>query len=136
MDKVNTHFVGETPSTSSIVILYNYSLCGYNLETIIIYIGLWLCYNAVSEMDKNTKQTTIEAYRLHEEDTGSPEVQVALLTERINRLTDHMRVNSHDFHSLRGLLMLVGQRQRHLKYLTRIDPERYRSVIARLGIRK
>ena len=101
-----------------------------------IYIGLWLCYNAVSEMEKNTKQTTIEAYRLHEEDTGSPEVQVALLTERINRLTDHMRANSHDFHNLRGLLMLVGQRQRHLKYLTRIDPERYRSVIARLGIRK
>lgn len=101
-----------------------------------IYIGLWLCYNAMSEMENNTKQTTIEAYRLHEEDTGSPEVQVALLTERINRLTDHMRVNSHDFHNLRGLLMLVGQRQRHLKYLSRIDPERYRSVIARLGIRK
>lgn len=137
MDKVKAHFVGETPSKSSSVNRYNYSLCGYNLETdYIIYIGLWLWYNAVSEMEKNTKQATIEAYRLHEEDTGSPEVQVALLTERINRLTDHMRANSHDFHSLRGLLMLVGQRQRHLKYLTRIDPERYRSVIARLGIRK
>lgn len=95
-----------------------------------------LCYNAHSEMEKDKKQTIIEGFRLHEEDTGSPEVQVALLTERINGLTEHMRVHRHDYHSLRGLLMLVGQRQRQLSYLNRIDPQRYRSVIARLGLRK
>lgn len=87
-------------------------------------------------MEKDKKQTIIEDFRLHEEDTGSPEVQVALLTERINSLTEHMRVHRHDYHSLRGLLMLVGQRQRQLSYLNRTDPQRYRSVIARLGIRK
>ena len=97
---------------------------------------LWLCYNFHSEMEKDKKQTIIEDFRLHEEDTGSPEVQVALLTERINDLTEHMKVHRHDYHSLRGLLMLVGQRQRQLSYLNRIDPQRYRSVIARLGIRK
>lgn len=101
-----------------------------------IYMVAWLCYNAHSEMEKEKRQTIIEDFRLHEEDTGSPEVQVALLTERINGLTEHMRVHRHDYHSLRGLLMLVGQRQRHLSYLNRIDPQRYRSVIARLGIRK
>ena len=97
---------------------------------------LRLCYNSHSEMEKDKKQTIIEDFRLHEEDTGSPEVQVALLTERINGLTEHMRVHRHDYHSLRGLLMMVGQRQRQLSYLNRIDPQRYRSVIARLGIRK
>jgi len=97
---------------------------------------LRLCYNAHSEMEKDKKQTIIEDFRLHEEDTGSPEVQVALLTERINGLTEHMRVHRHDYHSLRGLLMLVGQRQRQLSYLNRIDPQRYRSVIKRLGLRK
>jgi len=97
---------------------------------------LRLCYNFHSEMEKDKKQTIIEDFRLHEEDTGSPEVQVALLTERINDLTEHMKVHRHDYHSLRGLLMLVGQRQRQLSYLNRIDPQRYRSVIARLGIRK
>ncbi len=97
---------------------------------------LRLCYNASSEMEKDKKQTIIEGFRLHEEDTGSPEVQVALLTERINGLTEHMRVHRHDHHSLRGLLMLVGQRQRQLSYLKKVDPQRYRSVIARLGLRK
>ena len=87
-------------------------------------------------MGKDKKQTIIEGFRLHEEDTGSPEVQIALLTERINRLTEHMRAHRHDYHSLRGLLMLVGQRQRQLSYLNRIDPQRYRSVIKRLGLRK
>ena len=87
-------------------------------------------------MDKEKRQSIIEDFRLHEGDTGSPDVQVALLTERINRLTEHMRVHRHDYHSLRGLLMMVGQRQRHLSYLKRIDPQRYGSVIKRLGIRK
>jgi len=87
-------------------------------------------------MDREKRQTIIEGFRLHERDSGSPEVQVALLTERINSLTEHMRINRHDYHSLRGLLMLVGQRQRLLRYVSRKDPERYRSLIARLGLRK
>ena len=82
------------------------------------------------------KQDTIKEYQLHETDTGSPEVQIALLTERINRLTEHLRVHRHDYHTLRGLLKLVGQRERHLKYLSRIDPQRYRKVVKRLGLRK
>ena len=87
-------------------------------------------------MEKERKQAIIEDFRLHEGDSGSPEVQVALLTERINTLTEHMKVHRHDHHSLRGLLMMVGQRQRLLKYLNKVDPERYRSLISRLGLRK
>ena len=87
-------------------------------------------------MEREKRQTIIEGFRLHERDSGSPEVQVALLTERINSLTEHMRINRHDYHSLRGLLMLVGQRQRLLRYVGRKNPERYRSLIARLGLRK
>jgi len=101
-----------------------------------IYTVLQLCYNAHSGMEKDKKQTIIKDFQLHEEDSGSPEVQVALLTERINRLTEHMRVHRHDYHSLRGLLMLVGQRQRQLSYLSRIDPKRYRTLMTRLGLRK
>jgi small subunit ribosomal protein S15 len=87
-------------------------------------------------MEKDRKQAVISDFRLKEGDTGSPEVQVALLTERINTLTEHMKVQRHDYHSLRGLLMMVGQRQRLLKYLNRVDPQRYRSLISRLGLRK
>ena len=101
-----------------------------------IYIIIGLCYTSYSVMIKEKRQAIFEGFRLHEKDSGSPEVQVALLTERINNLTEHMRVNRHDYHSLRGLLMLVGQRQRLLKYVNREDPERYRSLIARLGLRK
>ena len=82
------------------------------------------------------KQDTIKEYQVHETDTGSPEVQIALLTGRINRLTEHLKVHRKDHHTLRGLLKLVGQRERHLKYLTRIDPQRYQNVIKRLGLRK
>ncbi len=82
------------------------------------------------------KQDIIKDYQTHKTDTGSPEVQIAVLTDRINRLTEHMKVNRHDYHTLRGLLKLVGQRERHLKYLSRIDPQRYRTLIARLGLRK
>lgn len=82
------------------------------------------------------KQDIIRDYQTHETDTGSPEVQVAVLTDRINRITEHMKVHRHDHHSLRGLLMLVGQRDRQLKYLSRIEPQRYRTLIARLGLRK
>jgi small subunit ribosomal protein S15 len=79
---------------------------------------------------------TITEHRLHETDTGSPEVQVALLTERINHLTDHLKVHSKDHHSRRGLLVLVGRRRRLLDYLRRNDVERYRALIAKLGLRR
>ena len=82
------------------------------------------------------KQDTIEAHRTHESDTGSPEVQIALLTTRINELTDHLRTHRHDHHSRRGLLKLVGQRRRLLAYLSKKDVERYRATITRLGLRK
>ena len=82
------------------------------------------------------KQTIIEEYHLHPQDTGSPEVQVALLTNRINQLIDHLKTHKHDEHSRRGLLKLVGQRRRHLAYLKRKDTERYQELIQRLGLRK
>ena len=85
---------------------------------------------------KDKKAEVIEANRLHETDTGSPEVQIAVLTKRINDLTDHLRINKKDHHSRRGLLKKVGQRRNLLNYLTKIDIERYRSIIAELGIRK
>lgn len=78
----------------------------------------------------------VEGYRVHATDSGSVEVQVALLTERIQSLTEHMKIHSKDFHSQRGLLMLIGQRRRLLSYLNRTDVQRYRSLISRLGLRK
>src|SRR5690606_20284522 len=83
-----------------------------------------------------TTQEIVSEYGHHDSDTGSPEVQVALLTERINHLTDHLRDHKHDHHSRRGLLMLVGKRRRLLDYLRREDVERYRSLIGRLGLRR
>ena len=82
------------------------------------------------------KQTTISEHRLHDTDTGSPEVQIALLTERINHLTEHLKVHKKDHHSRRGLLMLVGRRRRLLDYVRKNDVERYRTIISRLGIRR
>ncbi|TML90717.1 MAG: 30S ribosomal protein S15 [Actinobacteria bacterium] len=82
------------------------------------------------------KTATIGAHRTHATDTGSPEVQVALLTERINHLTEHLRTHKKDHHSRRGLLMLVGRRRRLLDYVKDNDVERYRALIARLGLRK
>ena len=82
------------------------------------------------------KTATINEYRLHPTDTGSPEVQVALLTERINHLTEHLKVHAKDHHSRRGLLVLVGRRRRLLDYLRRNDVERYRALIAKLGLRR
>jgi small subunit ribosomal protein S15 len=82
------------------------------------------------------KNEIIGEYKTHEGDTGSPEVQVALLTARINELTEHLRSHPKDFHSRRGLLMMVGQRRRLLNYLNSKDINRYRSLIARLGIRR
>lgn len=80
--------------------------------------------------------TVVEEFGSHEKDTGSPEVQVALLTERINHLTEHLRTHKKDHHSRRGLLMMVGKRRRLLAYLRNQDVERYRSLIARLGLRR
>ncbi|MBA2625439.1 MAG: 30S ribosomal protein S15 [Acidimicrobiia bacterium] len=79
---------------------------------------------------------TIQEHRLHETDTGSPEVQIALLTERINHLNEHLRVHKSDHHSRRGLLKLVGQRRRLQTYLRNNDVERYRAINARLGLRR
>jgi small subunit ribosomal protein S15 len=82
------------------------------------------------------KQATIAEHKLHDSDTGSPEVQIALLTERINHLTDHLRTHKKDHHSRRGLLMLVGQRRRMLDYVKDRDVQRYRDIIAKLGLRR
>lgn len=87
-------------------------------------------------LDKEQKETIIEDFKRHPADTGSPEVQVALLTERINDLIDHLRVHKHDHHSRRGLLKLVGQRRRQLNYLSNTAPDRYRTLIKRLGLRR
>lgn len=83
-----------------------------------------------------TKQEVIEKYRVHETDTGSPEVQIAMLTERINHLNEHLKVHKKDHHSRRGLLKMVGKRRGLLNYLTKVDIERYRSIVAELGLRK
>ncbi len=82
------------------------------------------------------KKSLIEQFRVHEGDTGSPEVQIALLTERINGLTDHFKQHSKDHHSRRGLLMLIGKRRSLLEYLKNKDAERYRAIIDKLGIRR
>jgi small subunit ribosomal protein S15 len=82
------------------------------------------------------KQTLIEGYRRHDADTGSPEVQIALLTERINGLTEHFKAHVKDHHSRRGLLRLIGQRRGLLEYLKRKDVERYRQILEKLGLRR
>ena len=85
---------------------------------------------------KDDKTKIITEYATREGDTGSPEVQVALLTTRINTLTEHLKVHKHDHHSRRGLLLLVGRRRRLLQYLARTDIERYRALIGKLGLRR
>ncbi len=85
---------------------------------------------------KDKKDELIDQFRTHPTDTGSPEVQVAILTTRINELTQHMRARRHAFHTQRGLLMLVGQRRRLLAYLNKHNVDRYRTLIARLGLRR
>ncbi|MBC7238831.1 MAG: 30S ribosomal protein S15 [Chloroflexi bacterium] len=78
----------------------------------------------------------VSEYHRHPADTGSPEIQIALLTKRINRLTEHLKEHKHDEHSRRGLLKLVGQRRRHLNYLSRKDEQKYREIVERLGLRR
>lgn len=87
-------------------------------------------------LDTEQKKEIIQAYHIHSSDTGSPEVQIALLTTRINQLVEHLKLHKHDEHSRRGLLKLVGQRRRHLAYLSHKDAARYKEVIERLGLRK
>lgn len=87
-------------------------------------------------LTRESKSTLIERYRIHAKDAGSPEVQIALLSERISHLTDHFRLHRKDHSSRRGLLMMVGRRKRLLEYLKRRDSDRYQRVIEKLGIRK
>lgn len=87
-------------------------------------------------LPKTQKEEIIHQYQTHEADTGSPEVQVALLTTRINQLVEHLKVHKHDHNSRRGLLKLVGQRRRHLVYMSKKDAEAYKGLVARLGLRK
>jgi len=81
------------------------------------------------------KTNIVSDSRVHETDTGSPEVQISLLTRRISQLTEHLKIHKHDLHSRRGLLMLVGQRRRLLTYLSKKSPDRYRALVAKLGLR-
>jgi small subunit ribosomal protein S15 len=85
---------------------------------------------------KDEKKQIIEAYAIHEGDTGSPEVQIAVLTTRINQLTEHLKVNAKDHHSRRGLLKMVGHRRNLLGYLQKKDINRYRAIVEKLGLRK
>ncbi len=87
-------------------------------------------------IQKEVKQQIIEQYKMHEGDTGSPEVQIAVLTYRINTLTEHLKTNKNDHHSRRGLLKMVGHRRNLLAYLQKKDIERYRAVVKKLGLRK
>lgn len=87
-------------------------------------------------MTKERKQEIISTYRRDDKDTGSSEVQIALLTERINELTAHLKIHTHDNHSRRGLLKMVGKRRNLLNYLAKNDVERYRSIVEKLGLRK
>jgi small subunit ribosomal protein S15 len=87
-------------------------------------------------LTKERKDELIKEFGAHEGDTGSSEVQVAILTDRIKYLTEHLKANKHDYHTRRGLLKLVGQRRRHLRYINNRDVNRYREMIARLGLRK
>jgi small subunit ribosomal protein S15 len=87
-------------------------------------------------LTKTEKTEIIQNYHAHAGDTGSPEVQIALLSTRISQLTEHLKVHKHDEHSRRGLYKLVGQRRRHLAYLQKTDAERYRKIVERLGLRR
>ena len=87
-------------------------------------------------LNKQDKQKIVQDYEVHQGDTGSPEVQIAILTKRINDLTEHLKAHRKDHSSRRGLLKLVGQRRRHLAYLSHKSPDRYKGILSRLGLRK
>ncbi len=99
-------------------------------------VGQILLKGGIPMIRKDEKTAVIEANRTHENDTGSPEVQIAILTTRIQQLTEHLRVHIHDNHSRRGLYKMIGKRRKLLDYLAKKDIERYRAIIAKLGIRK
>lgn len=101
-----------------------------------LFLGFRQILIEVKEMTNEEKTAVMQEYALHEGDTGSPEVQIAVLTKRINDLTEHLKVHSKDHHSRRGLLKMVGHRRNLLAYLQNSEVERYRSIIAKLGIRK
>ena len=126
-----------SPITGQGHYIYSHSGLCYNLLT---YVTLTAWWNDVKKEDynleKEEKSDIISKFGLHKEDTGSTEVQVTLLTGRINRLTKHMLDNRHDYHTQRGLLKLVGQRRRLLAYLSKEDMGRYNKLITRLGLRK
>ena len=108
--------------------------CRWAINTTWSVHGQWQLVQ--SSAVRSRPEFLIAEYGLREGDTGSPEVQIAILTERINHLTEHLKVHKNDHHSRRGLLMMVGQRRGMLDYLTRIDVERYRAIIGKLNIRK
>lgn len=87
-------------------------------------------------LKKEEKTAIMQQYHMHANDTGSPEVQIALLTTRINQLVEHLKDHKHDNHSRRGLLKMVGERRRHLKYLSKKDASRYKEIVTKLGLRK
>jgi small subunit ribosomal protein S15 len=87
-------------------------------------------------LDPETKRKVIDKVKLHDNDTGSPEVQIALLTERINKLLDHLKIHKKDYHSRRGLLVLIGRREKLLRYLRKYDPRRYEILVKTLNISK
>jgi small subunit ribosomal protein S15 len=93
-------------------------------------------YEDAMGISKQEKESIIQEFGRHEGDTGSPEVQIAILTTRITQLTEHLKTHKHDEHSRLGLLKMVGQRRRHLKYLSRKDPASYRELLQRLGLRR
>lgn len=101
-----------------------------------MYIEYLILKGELKMLLKEEKQQIIAQYKTHESDTGSPEVQIAILTTRINTLNEHLKVNKNDHHSRRGLLKMVGQRRNLLNYLMKKDIERYRAIIEKLGIRK
>jgi len=87
-------------------------------------------------LSKEAKEAIMAEFKLHESDTGSPEVQIALLTERIKYLTEHLKIHKKDYHTKRGLLTIIGKRRNHLDYLKKIDVVRYRKILKALGLRK
>ncbi len=108
-------------------------------ETPAFFLASWGFLNKevrLMALDTKRKEEIISRYQKHEKDTGSPEVQIAILTERINHLTEHLKVHKKDHHSRRGLLKMVGQRRGFLNYLRKKDIERYREIIAALGLRR
>ena len=108
----------------------------FDSPTIILANGDHICKGGAHLLTPELKQSLIEKYRTHEADTGSPEVQIAILTERINYLTDHLKEHKKDHHSRRGLLKMVGQRRGLLNYLRNNDLDRYRSILEKLNLRK